>query len=121
MAGVAKDTIQVVAVGLIAALLMVGVASPYTIDGDSMVPALSSGDVVLVNKIVYQWQEPQPQEMVIVATPYGLMAKRVVREISPDKYWVEGDNKDFSTDSRVYGPVDRSKVIGKIGMKLWRK
>jgi signal peptidase I len=36
-----------------------------------------------------------------------------------DFFFFEGDNKTFSTDSRIYGPVPKYLIIGKQILKLW--
>jgi inner membrane protease subunit 1 len=33
--------------------------------------------------------------------------------------WVEGDNLEWSRDSRVYGPVPMALIRGKVEMRLW--
>jgi signal peptidase I len=33
-------------------------------------------------------------------------------------YYLIGDNRDLSEDSRAYGPVPRGRVLGKLGLKL---
>jgi signal peptidase I len=37
----------------------------------------------------------------------------------PDRhYYMIGDNRDHSEDSRSYGPVSRDRILGKVGFKL---
>jgi signal peptidase I len=37
----------------------------------------------------------------------------------PDRhYYMIGDNRDHSEDSRSYGPVPRERILGKVGLKL---
>ncbi|MDF7682764.1 signal peptidase I [Lactobacillus sp. ESL0679] len=34
-------------------------------------------------------------------------------------YWVMGDHRDISKDSRFFGPVKRQKIIGKVVLRYW--
>lgn len=43
---------------------------------------------------------------------YGLSEEKV--ELKDGQYFVLGDNRSFSRDSRSFGPVDKSLVIGKV-------
>ena len=93
--------------------------SPNFNDGDwllfRLLPAKSkSGKLVgkLVGKVVLIQRQSQ------VGTDF-LQVKRVVKvdetnETNETKFWVEGDNKANSTDSRSWGALDSSEVIGKL-------
>jgi signal peptidase I len=35
------------------------------------------------------------------------------------QYYVMGDNRPVSKDSRIIGPVDDSKIIGKAVLRFW--
>jgi signal peptidase I len=39
--------------------------------------------------------------------------------IKPDHYWVMGDNREDSADSRVFGQVDRSVLVGQAVLTVW--
>ena len=90
--------------------------------GDSMSPNFNDGDWLLfrllpaksksgklVGKVVLIQRQSQ------VGTDF-LQVKRVVKvdETNETKFWVEGDNKSASTDSRSWGALDSSEVIGKL-------
>ena len=34
--------------------------------------------------------------------------------LGADEYFVEGDNRQHSTDSREYGPIARKDILGKV-------
>ena len=40
-------------------------------------------------------------------------------ELGPDQYWVMGDNREGSNDSRFWGPLDRRLIHGKILLRIW--
>ena len=93
--------------------------SPNFNDGDwllfRLLPAKSKSDKLvgkLVGKVVLIQRQSQ------VGTDF-LQVKRVVKvnetnETNETKFWVEGDNKANSTDSRSWGALDSSEVIGKL-------
>ena len=45
--------------------------------------------------------------------PGVFLIKRLVR-IESEKYWVEGDNKSVSTDSRQWGAIHGEEILGKV-------
>jgi len=76
-----------------------------------MEPGLTSGDRLLV----LRRRRPRVGDVVALADPRGegrLIVKRVV-SVMDHRVVVEGDNTRSSTDSRVFGPVDRRAVVGR--------
>jgi signal peptidase I len=40
-------------------------------------------------------------------------------KIKPDHYWMMGDNREDSADSRTFGQVDRSALVGRAVLTVW--
>ena len=39
--------------------------------------------------------------------------------LKDSQYFVMGDNRDFSFDSRAWGPLERSDITGLVRFRLW--
>ena len=82
------------------------------VTGDSMTPALREGEWWLARR----GARPRVGDVVVVDHPEhdGLLAvKRLVRR-EPEGWWVEGDNPARSRDSRHFGPVHSSRIVGRL-------
>jgi len=77
------------------------------VDGDSMQPALSPGDRLLVIRL-----RPRVGDVVALRHRDRTIVKRVAA-IDGDAVTVLGDNVDGSTDSRTFGPVPRTSLLGR--------
>lgn len=86
------------------------------IKGNSMSPVLKDAEKVLVIK--YWFGFPQKKDIVLLKHPFTsqLLVKRL-EKINRRAYWVEGDNKKESTDSRDFGWIEKKNIIGKVLVK----
>jgi nickel-type superoxide dismutase maturation protease len=92
----------------------------YRVAGRSMTPGLVEGERVLVNKAAYWFARPRPDDVVVLRDPRApqrLLIKRIERAAGVDEWLVAGDNADASTDSRVFGPVAREAIVGKVWLR----
>ena len=81
------------------------------VDGDSMRPGLLPGDRLLVLR-----RRPRVGDVVALRDPRDtrrIMVKRVA-DVGIDGIEVRGDNAPASTDSRAFGSVPPSLVLGRV-------
>lgn len=80
-----------------------------------MSPTLSDGDVVLIDRIAYWFGSPAIGDIVALKDPRDgkVLIKRILQKDRAG-YFVQGDNKNYSTDSRVFGMIEKDKIVGKV-------
>ena len=78
-----------------------------------MFPTLKPGQDVLVFNWSYLFSKPRIGDIVVIRKNGKDIIKRI-QKILDREYFVEGDNKKQSTDSRNFGPIDKSQLIGKV-------
>ena len=102
----------------------------YRVDGHSMESTLHNGQLLAVNLLAFTFSKPAIGNVVIVryaGDPSVRFVKRIEGTpgmvvqyqgqnltLGPNQYFVLGDNRDASTDSRVYGPITRSNILGEV-------
>ena len=92
--------------------LILGRRKLARVHGSSMTPTLEDGDWVLYHT---RQDAADPTGQIVVCThPYEkrLLIKRVRAVLPSGDLFIEGDNPQQSTDSRVFGPIAPSQVIG---------
>jgi len=80
-----------------------------------MEPTLKSGEWWLVRKT----KRVKPGQVVAFWEPgrIDLLAVKRIDRAVPGGWWVLGDNSDSSTDSRGFGAVEPTAVVGRL---IWR-
>lgn len=107
------------------------------VSGRSMLPSLKPGDIVIVVKAAYglrnpfesgyllRWGTPEPGAIVAALRPGAekIIIKRVVTENDSARsgqrgvqaeFFLIGDNRYESLDSREFGPVPMRDIVGKV-------
>ena len=137
------------------------IAAPFYVGSGSMVPTLMVWDRILINKLAYDFAEPQRGDIVLFESPEGgeePLIKRVVglpgetievragrlyvdgrrqrepyvndhlrnmqspygpTKVPEGHYFMMGDNRGNSADSRVFGPVPEENLIGEALFRFW--
>lgn len=88
----------------------------FRVNGLSMFPLLKPDEEVLVNYSAYDKNLPQVGDVVIADHPERdnfQLIKRIVK-INDNLYFLQGDHEDLSTDSRHFGAVSLSLILGKV-------
>ncbi len=85
------------------------------VTGKSMEPTLHDGQIVLLNKLAYFFSLPKEKDIVALRDPRDkkILIKRIIKK-EKNKFFVQGDNKAESTDSRKFGMIGKNDILGKV-------
>jgi signal peptidase I len=107
------------------------IAQPFIVQGSSMVPNFQNGDYLIIDEITYQFRQPERGEVIVFhypKNPSEFFIKRVEGlpgetinglTLAKDEYYVLGDNRPQSSDSRYWGPVKSDLIVGRAFLRLW--
>ena len=126
---------------LVVVLIKTFVVSPIRVNGASMDPTLNDKDIMLLDEISYRFSDIERFDIVVVKEEDEYLIKRVIglpgetveyvkedfkhketfdfsTTLGKDEYFIMGDNRTNSTDSRVFGPISRDKIMGKTSLTI---
>lgn len=87
--------------------------SRYKISGHSMEPTYQEGQVVWVYNWAYLFSKPKVEDVILCQLDNKIMIKRV-QKITSEGVEVRGDNQTDSFDSRQFGVVKFSEILGRV-------
>jgi hypothetical protein len=84
------------------------------VTGNSMAPTLADGDIVVL------WKRPLRAGTVVMAVQAEREVIKRIEKLDDENAYLVGDNRPYSVDSRHYGKVKRSAILGTVMITLPR-
>ena len=81
-----------------------------------MEPVFKDGDQVVINRLTYVFSRPKPEDIVTIQHPHDrrkILLKKIEKLNSDNTYFVVGENKSDSEDSRFFGKINKEGILGK--------
>ncbi len=78
-----------------------------------MEPNLKQSTTVITFNWYYFLRSPHVNDLVVAKVMERLVIKRI-KKTKKNEVWLEGDNKEASTDSRSFGWIDKKDIMGKV-------
>lgn len=91
--------------------------SKFRIEGHSMEPVLKNDEKVLASYIPYLFKNPAINDIIVFKISGNFFIKRI-KEKNGNTFFVEGDNKKDSLDSKKFGKILQDQIVAKIVYKL---
>ena len=142
MKKILKELVPYIVILVVVVLIRTFIVTPIIVDGDSMSPTLTDGEMMLLNKL----GSIERNDIVVINNEEGYIIKRVIalpgesiecrdgviyindekyddnfasktddfvkQFLNDDEYFVMGDNRFVSMDSRIFGAVTKEEILG---------
>ena len=92
--------------------------SKFKISGHSMEPFIKDNDKILISNIFYLLNNPRVNDVIVFYDKNKKIKLKKILKIKNEKYFVGGDNKNDSLDSRSFGYIQREQILGKYICKI---
>ncbi|KKU23495.1 MAG: Signal peptidase I [Candidatus Woesebacteria bacterium GW2011_GWF1_46_13] len=89
------------------------IMQPHKIKGASMHPNFPDGEYLLTDKVSYRFGEPNRGDVVVFKAPTNNGEEFI------GEYFVLGDNRSHSSDSRAWGSVEKKEITGRAWLVYW--
>ena len=129
-----KEILPYVLIIIAVILIRTFIITPVRVDGASMDQTLEDGQILLLYKLanidygdIVVLDEEKEGEIIIKRIieeleedyAYGETSDYEEITLGDDEYFILGDNRPISKDSRYFGPVKEDEIIGKVIFRLW--
>ena len=154
-----KEIIVYISIILAIVLIRTFIVTPVRVNGTSMHPTLKDGEIMILNKIDYVFNDIERFDIVVVKTDHNKLIKRVIglpgetlkyenntlyidgeeieepylkeptedfnieelnyEKLPEDCYFVMGDNRDNSNDSRLLGCIPKKDIEGSSSLVIY--
>lgn len=95
------------------------IVKKYIIAGESMSPMFNPKDVILASSLPYLFKNPKINDVIICKDPRsGKTLVKRIQKVDNNEYFVTGDNKSQSTDSKTFGYIKRIDIAGQVVYKF---
>jgi len=136
------ETIKIIVIALLIIIpVRAYVVQPFFVSGASMEPTFNNGDYLIIDELSYHFRQPERGDVIVFKFPQdpeqfylkriiGLPGGFVLNEegwnrqgftfgnirvrLGVDEYFVLGDNRSASSDSRRWGPLTRNLIVGRV-------
>ena len=112
---IGKEIIPYLVIIILVLLIKAFIFTPVIVNGPSMMTNLHDKDIMILPGEIIEYKD---NKLYIndkeVEDPYpSQITGDIERQLIPENtYYVLGDNRTDSVDSRILGPIDKNKILG---------